>query len=115
MNDKFLYILLLILTCLISAFSQFLLKKASLHGYKTFLRQYLNPYVIIGYILFFFVLAINIFVMKYLPVNICSAICESLPIVLSFFAGRLFFNERITVRELIGVSFIFIGILTIVL
>lgn len=115
MNNKFLYILLLVFSCCISACSQVLLKKASLRGYKTFLRQYLNPFVIVGYGLFIFVLIINIFIMRQLPIAICSVFCESLPLVFSFITGKLFFNEKISKEKIIGCCVILIGIAVIIL
>lgn len=114
MRSSYVYIAVLILTCCISAFSQVLLKKASLREYSSFIRQYLNPYVITGYSLFFVVLAVNIYVLRFIPVSICSAFSESLPLVLSFATGKIFFGEKLTKRMLIGAVLIVTGILIIV-
>ena len=110
MNDKFIYILVLIANCFISAFSQVLLKKASLKNYESFLRQYLNPFVILGYGLFFIVLFINVFLLKKLPLPVVSPIGEALRIVLSFVTGQLIFNEKLSSRKITGVIVILCGL-----
>ena len=53
MNDRILYILILIINCFASAISQILLKKAAQKNYDSFINQYLNIYVVFGYSLFF--------------------------------------------------------------
>ena len=115
MNGNLIHIAVLILICCISAFSQVLLKKASTKKYTTFLQQYLNPYVITGYGMFFAVLAVNIWLLRFLPVTVCSAFSESLPLVLSLVTGRIIFNEQLTKTGLAGAALVIAGILFIVL
>lgn len=43
----------LIGSVLVAAVSQVLLKKGALHHYDSWIREYLNPWVITGYILMF--------------------------------------------------------------
>lgn len=109
MISHFLLVVILICNCFISAFSQILLKKASMKGYDSFFRQYFNIYVISGYGLFFLVLCVNIFLLKYLPMTIVNPIGETIPIVLSFLSGHFLFSERITRRKLIGIVLILCG------
>ena len=47
------YALLMVLSSLISSFSQIMLKKAAGRQYKNKLREYLNPTVITAYGIFF--------------------------------------------------------------
>lgn len=115
MINKYLYILILVLICFISAFSQVLLKKASLQKYESFWQQYLNPYVICGYALFFLVILVNIYILRHISITVTSAISESLPLVLSFVTGRIFFAEPLTKKKIIGMIFIISGILIIVI
>ena len=115
MSSKYFYILILVLMCFVSAFSQVLLKKASMHKYESFFRQYINPYVVCGYGLFFVVLLVNIYLLRYIPITVTSGISESLPLVLSFVTGRIFFEESITKQKLKGGLFIIVGILVMVL
>ena len=115
MVSNFIYILILVLMCFVSAFSQVLLKKASLHKYESFLQQYLNPYVICGYSLFFIVIAVNIYLLRHIPITVTSAISESLPLVLSFITGKIFFAESLSKQKIIGGILIIAGILVLVL
>lgn len=110
MNNRLFYFLLLILTCLVSAISQVLLKKAAQKEYSSFLRQYLNIRVITAYVMFFFVIVGNTFVLKYIPLTVMNPIAETLPYILSIFFGYFFFNEKINIRKICGAVIIIIGI-----
>lgn len=110
MNNRVFYILLLILTCLISAVSQVFLKKAAQKDYSSFLRQYLNVQVVAAYIMFFLVIVGNTFVLKYIPLTVMNPIAETLPYILSIFFGYFFFNEKINIRKICGAVIIIIGI-----
>ena len=48
MNETF---LILVLSIFVASVSQVLLKKSSLKKYDSIIKEYLNPYVITGYIL----------------------------------------------------------------
>ena len=115
MSDKLKYIALLLLICFISAFSQVLLKKASLREYKSFIHQYLNLYVIEGYGLFLFVLVVDIFILRHLPIVICSVFAEATPLVFSLFTGKIIFGEKIQKRKLLGGIIIITGIIIILI
>lgn len=115
MNDKIIYIALLLFICCLSAISQVLLKKASQCDYKSYIRQYLNPYTVIGYGFFFLVLVMNIFILRHLPIVICSVFAESLPLIFSIFTGRIFFSETIKKEKIIGVIIIIAGITVIMI
>lgn len=115
MNSYFIYILLLIANCVISAISQILLKKAALKEYKGFIWQYLNVRVIVAYTLFFGVVVLNTYILKFLPLTVVNPLSESLPYVLSIISGYFFFEEKITWRKIVGALVIVCGIVIIVL
>ena len=115
MDGKPAHIAALFLLCCLSTFSQILLKKAAQKEHASFLRQYLNPYTLVGYLFFFIVLVTNIYLLRFIPVSVNSVVSESVPLVLSFVAGRFFFHETITVTELMGALFIIAGIILIIL
>lgn len=115
MKNNYIYYLFLIFSCCISAFSQILLKKASQKQYKNFIKQYINCYVIFGYCLYALVVVLNSFIIKYLSITITSALTESLPIILSFITGKVFFNEKITKNKIIGGMIIIAGIIIIMI
>lgn len=115
MNNKLFYILLLIVSCFISAISQVLLKKATQKEYSSFIKQYLNFLVIIAYLLFFTVVIVNIYILRFIPMTIMNPIAETLPYILSIVFGRLFFNEKITIKKIIGSMIIVLGIIILIL
>lgn len=114
-ESKWLLIIVMIANCFLSAFSQALLKKSALKEYSSPIRSYLNALVICGYGLFFVVLCVNVFLLKFLPLSVVSPVTEILPIGLSFVAGRLLFRESFPLRKIIGSVLIFAGIFFILL
>jgi drug/metabolite transporter (DMT)-like permease len=113
--SRLLLLIVLLLNSLLVSFSQVLLKKSAMRKHNSFLSEYVNIYVIAGYAIFFIVLLINIFIMKYIEMNIVSVFSESMPLVISIFTGYIFFNERINKRKIISVVLILIGIVLIII
>lgn len=113
-ENKWIYITILIAGCFVSAFSQVLLKKASTKEYSKPIFQYLNWRVILGYSLFAGIVCLNIFLLKYISMPVQSCVCESLPLVLSFIFGKIFFKEKISFGMAAGAILILAG-LTVIL
>lgn len=105
------YILLIILNAFMSAFAQVLLKKAAIKNYSTIIRQYFNIYVILGYFIYFAVLLINIYAMRYIKISIVTTISEALPFLLSIILGHYIFNEKINNYKIAGMILVFVGII----
>lgn len=99
-----------VISVTIASLSQVLLKKSSMKKYPSFIREYLNPYVIIGYMMLLGSMMITIYVFKQLPF-MSIPIIESLGYVLVLIFGLLFFGEKITKRKLIGMIVIIAGII----
>ena len=99
-----------VISVTIASLSQVLLKKSSMKKYPSFIREYLNPYVIIGYMMLLGSMMITIYVFKQLPF-MSIPIIESLGYVLVLIFGLLFFGEKITKRKLIGMKVIIAGII----
>ena len=114
-SEKSMYVMILLVNCMLSAFSQILLKKASLKIYGSTVRQYLNAFVISGYGLFFVVLAVNVWLLRFLPLSVLNSVAETLPILLSFASGRLLFGEQITVWKIIGGTLVILGMIVILI
>ena len=91
----FFYILILLAACMVSAIAQVFLKKASQKEYGSLIRQYLNIWVVSGYAMFFAVMVLNIWLLKFIPMTVVSPVSESLPLLLSFLTGKIFFGEAI--------------------
>ena len=66
-KELLLYTLILTGSVFISSVSQILLKKAAGKKYPNKLREYLNPFVITGYLLFFGCTILSMFSLKVVP------------------------------------------------
>lgn len=103
------YLMILLLSVTIASFSQILLKKSAEKTYSSWIREYLNVYVICGYGMMFVSMFMTIIAyagMEFTNVQIIEATGYIMVLVLSYF----FFKEKITKRKLLGMLFIFAGI-----
>ena len=100
---------ILITSITIAAGAQILLKAGAEKHYETFIKQYLNPYVIIGYFLTFSSLFLTIIAYKGLEYKIVPLI-ESLGFIIVMFLSRIFFKEKLTINKILGTCIILIGI-----
>ncbi len=103
------HLMILVLSVVIASFSQILLKKSAQKTYDSFIREYLNPYVILGYGMMFVSMFLTIIAysgMEFTNVQIIEATGYIMVLILSYF----FFGEKITGRKLLGMLFIFGGI-----
>lgn len=102
------YIIVLI-SITISSVSQLLLKKGASKSYDSFIKQYLNPYVIIGYGLMFISLFLTMLAFRFLPFKLIPAL-ESLGFIFVMLLSRLFFREPLTRNKIAGTCIILLGI-----
>lgn len=108
MNKNF-YVLFLLLSVFISAFSQILLKKSALKIHTSFIKEYLNPLVISAYFLFFLAVFIDLFSLKYVPASFIPII-ETSSYIFILILSRLFFKEKINLIQSIAIFLILLGI-----
>ena len=108
-KELFLYSGILLISVLISAISQILLKLGARKTYPSKLREYLNPYVIVGYGLFFGCTLISMYALKVVPLSM-SPVLESTGYIFVSALSFLFLKEKLTRRQLIGIVLILIGI-----
>ncbi len=102
-------VIIYLITPLLSAISQLILKKAADNPRYTGIRAYLNAPVILAYGLFFGCMLLNVVALRTLDLTIASVLEASSYIyvmVLSFF----FLREKITPRRLLGNIVIIVGI-----
>ncbi|HBI85219.1 MAG TPA: multidrug ABC transporter [Ruminococcus sp.] len=104
------YALLMVLSSLISSFSQIMLKKAAGRQYENKLREYLNPTVITAYGIFFGCTLLSMYALKVVPLSM-SPILESTGYIFVAVLSYLFFREIPTKRQFLGFALIFAGIL----
>lgn len=105
------YKLIVVSSVLAAAFSQMLLKKGATKGYPTPIRQYLNVWVISGYIIMAISMLANIFAMsRGVLVKEVGAI-ESLSYLFVPVLSWALFKERISLRKWGAIGLIMIGVI----
>lgn len=110
MNKELLiYSAILLVSVLISSVSQILLKISAQKVYPSKIKEYLNPYVILGYGLFFGCTLISMFALKVVPLSM-APILESAGYIFVSVLSFMFLKEKLTIRQLVGMVVIIIGI-----
>ena len=105
------YKLLVIVAVLASSGAQMLLKQGSREQYPTFIRQYLNPWVIGGCVIMGAALMCNVFCQSHgVQVKEVSTI-ESLSYLFVPCLSMFFFKEVITWRKACAIALIIVGVL----
>ncbi len=102
-------VLIYLITPLIAAISQLLLKRAADNPAYTGIRFYLNPLVIFAYVLFFGCMLANVYALQTLELTIASVL-EASGFLYVMVLGALYLHEAITPRKLIGNALIVAGI-----
>ena len=103
------YYILGLLSVTIASFSQILLKKGAMKQYDSFIKEYLNVFVISGYVMMFGSVFLTMIVyrgMDFMNVPVLEAVGYVLVPVLSY----LFFKEKLTMKKILGIIFILAGI-----
>lgn len=100
----------LLVSVLISAVSQIILKKAANKTYKNTIAEYLNPMVIGAYGMFFLSTLLTMFALKVVPLSL-SPILESTSYLYVTVMGYFLLKERFTKRKLLGMGLILVGII----
>lgn len=103
------YYVLGIFAVLIASCSQILLKKGAMKQYDSFIREYVNIYVISGYLLMFGAVLLTTIVYRginYMNVPVLEAVGYVLVPVFSY----LFFKEKLTGKKIAGIVCILAGI-----
>lgn len=103
-------IVLFLVTPLIAAFSQILLKKSADDARYTGLRYYLNIRVIAAYAMFFGCMLLNIWAYRLGMEMSLASILESSAYFYVMILSALFLREKITPRKLAGNALIVLGI-----
>lgn len=100
---------IVILGVTIASFSQVLLKKGAMRPHISFIRDYLNAPVIIGYIMM--ALSVVCSMIAYRGVDYMSVpVLEAIGFILVPLLSYIFFREKITRNKVIGIILIFAGI-----
>lgn len=105
-----LYYLGVVGTALASAISQILLNISAGKPHKSWIFEYLNPWVITSYLLLFGTLAANIYLLRFMDLKVQNAIASS-TYVFVMLLSRVVFGEKLTRKKVLGNLCIVAGIL----
>lgn len=100
----------MIASVLVSSFSQVMLKKSSQREYKSKIQEYVNPLVIIAYVLFFICTFITIYALKVIPLSM-SPILEAFGYIFVAILSYFFFHEKLNKKQVLGIMLIVVGAL----
>lgn len=103
------YIVLFILCVFVSSCSQILLKKAALQG-NIGIKTFLNKKVVLGYGIFFVVTVLVTQLYKYIDLSL-GTLLDSFGYIFVIGLSVIFLKEKISVRKLIGMFLITIGVI----
>lgn len=109
MSELAIYSCIMVGSVLLSSFSQILLKKSAQKQYPSKLKEYLNPLVIFSYGLFFLCTFITMYALKVVPLSM-SPILEASGYIFVAVLSFIFFKERLTKKQLLGMTLIILGI-----
>lgn len=103
------YLLCMLFSVSIASVSQILLKKSTFQKYDSVIREYLNPWVIGGYGMLFLSMTISIY--AYSGVDFKNGpVIEALGNVFVPVLSWLVFRERLSIRKIVGILCIMLGI-----
>ena len=108
-RSEILYAAVLLIGVFIYAVSQVMLKKAALKKYDSKIKEYLNPLVIIAYVLFVGTTLLSILAYKGIPLSM-GPILESTSYIYVTAFGVLIFKEKMNPRKKIALGLIVAGI-----
>jgi len=104
-----LYALLLLFSVFISALSQILLKKSATENHKSLIFEYLNWKVIVAYFFFFCAVVLDLLALKFVPASFVPII-ETSSYVFIIILSRILLKEHISIKQIIAMLCITMGI-----
>lgn len=104
------YSLLLIFATLISSISQVLLKKSANNTYENRIQEYLNPLVMIAYVIFVVSAVLTMVSYKVVSISV-GAMLEASSYVFVFLFDRFLFKETVNRRKILAIVLIIIGVI----
>ena len=110
MSELAVYSCIMLGGALISSFSQIMLKKSAQKTYESKIKEYLNPLVIAAYVLFFSCTFVSVYALKVVPLSM-SPILEASGYIFVAILSYIFFREKLSKKQLLGMTLIIIGII----
>ncbi|WP_241158134.1 EamA family transporter [Adlercreutzia sp. ZJ138] len=103
------YALIYLVGVFIASVSQVMLKKASLREFDSIVSEYLNPWVVVAYVLFFITTLLTVYAYKEVPLTY-APILESFSYIFVTFFGVVLFKEEFGRKKAIALVLILLGI-----
>lgn len=110
MNELLIYSLVMIISVFISSVSQIMLKLSTKKKYGSRLQEYLNPLVVLAYILFLGCTFSAMYAFKVVSLSL-GVILEASGYIFVALLSRIFLHEKFGKQKLLGLTVILIGIL----
>lgn len=104
------YICINLFAVLVSGGSQIMLKYSANRSYSTLLKEYLNPYVLIAYVLFALSTLLSIYSYKVIPLSM-GPVLEATGYIYVILSAKILFDEKIDRKKVIATAFIIGGII----
>ena len=103
------YVAVYLVGVFISAVSQVLLKKEAMRPHASLVAEYLNPPVIIAYLIFFAATLMTIYAYKEVPLSL-GPFLEATSYLYVMVFGAVFFGEKPTKLKVAAIGLILAGI-----
>ncbi len=110
MSKTVIYACILLLGVFISAISQVILKKSALKKYDSKIKEYMNPMVIIAYMMFVGTTFLSIIAYKGIPLSMGPILEATSYIYITIFGVKIF-KETINRKKVIALACIVSGII----
>lgn len=104
------YYMIAIFSGILSSFSQVLLKKSAERQEASIVKQYINAYVIGGYVITVLCMVLMIIAFRGMPYKY-GAVLESLTYLYIMVLSRIFISEKLTKKKVIGNLIIVAGVI----
>lgn len=104
------YFIIMIVSGILSAFSQILLKKSAQKEKESVVKEYLNAYVIGGYAITALCMILTIIAYKGIPFKY-GAVLEALTYLYIMVLSKLMLGEELTKKKIAGNIIIVIGVI----
>ena len=104
------YSIIYVCGVLVASIAQIILKLSTRKQYDSIIGEYLNPYVIIGYGMFFASTIINIFALSKIDLSLGAAL-EALGYIFVAVLSFFILKETSTLKQIVGYVCIIIGVI----
>ncbi len=113
-SSVWIHVGIMVCSVFVASLSQILLKISANKTYPSKIKEYLNGYVIIGYVLLFLSTILTMLALKKMPLS-WQTVIESSGYFFVFMMGHFILKEKISRKKILGLAVIFAGIIVFLL